>query len=65
MQQLIEAGADCNANNSFGNTPLHTACLNGHELVCQELLLSGASIGALNLTGQSPVHVAAAATHVN
>lgn len=64
MQHLIEAGADCNASNTYGNTPLHTACLNGHELVCQDLLVSGASIGALNLAGQSPVHIAAAATHV-
>lgn len=60
----MKAGADFNANNSFGNTPLHTACLNGHELVCQELVVSGALINALNMAGQTPVHIAAAATNV-
>ena len=64
MQQLLEAGADCNVSNSFGNTPLHTACLNGHELVCQDLISSGTNISAVNLAGQTPIHVSAAATHV-
>ncbi len=32
VQQLLEANADYDATNSFGNTPLHTSCLNGHEL---------------------------------
>lgn len=63
-QRLLKAGADCNAKNSFGNTPLHTACLNGHELVCQELVTSGALINALNVAGQTPVHIAATATNV-
>lgn len=64
VRQLIEAGAEKNPTNSYGNTPLHTACLNGHELVCQDLISSGASIAALNSVRQSPLHVSAASTHV-
>ena len=32
VQQLLEVNADCDVTNCFGNTPLHTSCLNGHEL---------------------------------
>ena len=61
---LLDADANCSSTNAFGNTPLHTACLNGYESVCSILTAAGASISALNLSGQSPVHIAAASTQV-
>ena len=64
VQLLLGANADCNSTNAFGNTPLHTSCLNGYELVSCKLTAAGASISALNLSGQSPVHIAAASTQV-
>lgn len=38
MRVLIEAGADCEAKNVYGNTPLHIACLNGHAEAVKGLL---------------------------
>lgn len=64
MQQLLEAGADIDAVNAFGNTPLHIACLNGHESVSRHLVASGAACNLLNHAGQSAVHIASASTQV-
>lgn len=48
---LLNSGAEVNAQNSYGNTPLHVACLNGHLRCCEELVLAGADIEALNFRG--------------
>jgi len=61
---LVEAGADIDAVNAFGNTPLHIACLNGHESVSRHLVASGADYNLINHAGQSAVHIAAASTQV-
>jgi serine/threonine-protein phosphatase 6 regulatory ankyrin repeat subunit A len=48
----MEGGAEVDARNSYGNTPLHIACLNGHASLCSELAYCGADINALNYRGQ-------------
>lgn len=60
---LLEAGAQVDAKNSHGNTPLHVACLNGHLSVCHELAMFQANLEATNKRGQTPLHIAAASTH--
>lgn len=60
---LLNNGAMVDAQNAYGNTPLHIACLNGHFPICQELYASGADIEAVNYRGQTPLHIAAASTH--
>ena len=65
VQQLLEANADVLAPNSFGNTPVHTACLNGHGDVLNILLSVLAEqkenvFDLLNSNDQSPLHLAAA-----
>lgn len=46
---LLRSGADKNAQNAYGNTPLHVACLNGHLACCQEL--ATADFEAVNFRG--------------
>ena len=65
VQQLLENSADVLATNSFGNTPIHTACLNGHSDVLTNLLTVLAELkenvfDLLNSSNQSPLHLAAA-----
>lgn len=49
---LLEVGADIDARTSFGNSPLHIACLNGQVKVCTELIYCNAPIHAVNFRGQ-------------
>lgn len=42
--QLIDLGADVNAQSTFGNTPLHLACAYGNAPVVQVLLQAGADL---------------------
>lgn len=60
---LLYQEASVNAQNAYGNTPLHIACLNGHLSICEELCASGADVEAVNYRGQTPLHIAAASTH--
>lgn len=49
---LLQNEAIVDEMNSYGNTPLHIACLNGHKSVCVELLYRNANINAINYRGQ-------------
>lgn len=45
VQILINAGADIEAKNVYGNTPLHIACLNGCPRVIKELMSNHVNLG--------------------
>lgn len=60
---LLRSGAEIDARNAYGNTPLHIACLNGHVPVCNVLISFNADPEAVNYRGQTPLHIAAASTH--
>ena len=49
MKQLISAGADINARDSLGNTPLFLAAGYGVEKTCKVLLKNGAYLNHTNL----------------
>ena len=60
---LLELGADMMARNVAGNTPAHTAALNGHVEAMEELLAAGFDMDrTLNGRGQTVLHLAALAT---
>lgn len=62
-RMLLEAGAEVDMQNSYGNTPLHIACLNGHQAICQQLFAFQSNLESTNYRGQTPLHIAAASTH--
>lgn len=47
MHTLIKSGADIEAKNVYGNTPLHIACLNGHADAVTELIANAANVGEI------------------
>ena len=63
-ERLIQAGADVDATNSFGWTPLHLAALNGYVEVCRLLIDREADINAMTISNWTPLHHAAFRGHV-
>ena len=60
---LIAAGADVNAAQHGGWTPLHAAALHGNLPLVRLLLDAGANPGAKNDTGQTPASLAKTKKH--
>jgi len=56
--ELIEKGADTEARNEWGNTPLHTACCYNNNEIVLALIEKGADIEARNNIGWTPLHIA-------
>ena len=50
-------GAELNARNASGNTPLHVCAVNNQESCARTLLFRGADKNALNFAGQTPYQV--------
>ncbi|GFR47519.1 hypothetical protein Agub_g9237 [Astrephomene gubernaculifera] len=59
VQQLINHGADVNAPDNNGWTPLHTAAYHGQEEIVRILLAANADVNARNKTEETPLHLAA------
>ncbi len=60
VKKLIELGADVNAKNDLGNTPLHSGSL-GQETI-RILLANGARVNEQNGEGKTLLHMAANST---
>lgn len=58
LDQLLYYGADINARNASGNTPLHVCAVNDQEECLKCLLKRGADTQALNYANQTPYQVA-------
>ncbi|MCO5566466.1 hypothetical protein L7F22_020143 [Adiantum nelumboides] len=61
---LLEMGAECNARNMNGQTPLMFACKSGNALCVEQLLLYGADALAFEVvSGRTCLHIACRQGH--
>ena len=58
VRLLLQAGADPNAPNDFGSTPLHSGVQNSNPVVTSHLLAAGADPNAMDNEGYTPLHFA-------
>ena len=64
-KSLIACGAQVNAMDVEGNTPLHDRMSEGDVAVAETFIAHGADVNARNGDGRTPLHVAADAGRVD
>jgi hypothetical protein len=64
VSRLLSGGADANATNNLGYTPLIVASLRGNVQIFKELVKHGADIEAKDVLGCTPLHGACCKGHL-
>lgn len=64
VQRCLNEGADANAKDRYGDTPLHRAGMVGDPAVVHALVSAGADVNARNNSGETPLHKAGSAAAV-
>ncbi|XP_037870899.1 SH3 and multiple ankyrin repeat domains protein 3 isoform X8 [Bombyx mori] len=65
VDHLLFYGADMNARNASGNTPLHVCAVNAQDSCARQLLFRGCDKEALNFANQTPYQVAVIAGNLD
>ncbi|MBX7074048.1 MAG: ankyrin repeat domain-containing protein [Pirellulales bacterium] len=65
IKAFVDAGADVNARNEAGNSPLHETAIRGAADVVKLLLDKGADAAAVNHDGHTAADVAEARQHID
>lgn len=64
VQKLLKEGANPNAVNDYGATPLSEAAISGNPVVLSALIKAGADVNAVNPSGQTALMVLARTSNV-
>ncbi|SVE31699.1 uncharacterized protein METZ01_LOCUS484553, partial [marine metagenome] len=63
VKKHLAAGADVNAKDMYGDTPLHDAVKRGHREVVELLITNGADMNMQDGNGRTPLYPATALDH--
>ena len=58
FKQQLAAGANVNAKDEYGDTPLHNAALMGHKEIVEILINANADVNAKDANNQTPLDIA-------
>ena len=64
INAILDKGANVNASNSEGDTPLHYACRSGHKEMAMALINNGAHVNSRDKYKRTPLHRACIEAHM-